>query len=70
MKLSYNHRLRKYVISQLGKVIDSSDTLNDLLIRYGTVEDEPDESTPFDKAEGGDYGEDLDRLFENILEVN
>ena len=69
MKLSYNRQLGKYVISQLGKVIDSSDTLNDLLSQYGIVEDKP-EFTPFDETEGDDYGEDLDRLFEDVLEVN
>jgi hypothetical protein len=69
MKLSYDRQSGRYVISQLGTVIDSSEILIDLLIRYGIAEDDS-ELTPFGEAKGDDYDTDLDRLFEDLLEIN
>lgn len=67
MKLSYNRQLGKYVLSHLGSVIESSDCLDDLLIRCGMVDDEPElEFTPFDETEGDDYDADLDRLLGDL----
>jgi hypothetical protein len=64
MKLSYDRQFGEYVISRLGTVIDSSEILIDLLIRYGIAEDNP-ELTPFGEIKGDDYDTDLDRLFED-----
>lgn len=68
MKLSYNRQLGKYVISQLGTIIDSSDNLDVLLTRNGLMEES--QVLPFDKVEGDNYDADLDRLLGDFLEVN
>lgn len=62
MKLSY-HPEFGYVITNLGSVIESSDSLDDLLIDYGTDDDEPE---PFSEAEGDDYDADLERLLGDL----
>ena len=45
MKFSYSPQLNKYVVTEVGQLIDSDDDAEDLLLRHGFLCDEPDEAT-------------------------
>jgi hypothetical protein len=45
MKFSYSPQLNNYVVTELGRLIDSDDDAEELLLRHGFLCHEPDEAT-------------------------
>lgn len=47
MKLSFLKSIQKFAITELGRLIDSDDSLDALMIRNGMLSQETDEQDPF-----------------------